>query len=88
MILQLQQELKAEGANVSLVKLCQWVEMPRRTVYHRPIEGIPNVQEKFVKPIKAMIEENFSRGYRTVAYLLGMNKNTVQRVSQCMLWLE
>ena len=29
MILQLQQELKAEGATVGLVKLCQWFEMPR-----------------------------------------------------------
>ena len=34
MILQLPQELKAEGAHVSLVKLCQWFEMPRRTVYY------------------------------------------------------
>jgi putative transposase len=58
MILQLQQELKAEGANVSLVKLCQWFEMPRRTVYYRPTKGTPKVQEKFVMPIKAMIEEN------------------------------
>ncbi len=29
-----------------------------------------------------MIEENPSFGYRTVAYLLGMNKNTVQRIFQ------
>ena len=86
MILQLQQELKAEGANVSLVKLCQWFEMPRRTVYYRPTKGAPKVQEKFVTPIKAMIEENPSFGYRTVAHLLGMNKNTVQRVFQCMGW--
>ncbi len=56
MILQLQQELKAEGATVSLVKLCQWFEMPRRTVYYRPTKGAPKVQEKFVTPIKAMIE--------------------------------
>ena len=86
MILQLQQELKAEGTNVSLVKLCQWFEMPRRTVYYRPTKGSPKLQEKFVTPIKAMIEENPSFGYRTVAHLLGMNKNTVQRVFQCMGW--
>jgi putative transposase len=30
-----------------------------------------------VGPIKAMIEENPSFGYRTVAHLLGFNKNTV-----------
>jgi len=33
-----------------------------------------------------MIEENPSFGYRTVAHLLDMNKNTVQRVFQIMGW--
>lgn len=37
-------------------------------------------------PIKAMIEESPSFGYRTVAYLLGMNKNTVQRIFQLNGW--
>ena len=55
-------------------------------MYYRPTKGTPKVQEKFVTPIKAMIEENPSFGYRTVAHLLGMNKNTVQRVFQCMGW--
>jgi len=86
MILQPQQELKAEVPNVSLVKLCQWFEMPRRTVYYRPTKGTPKVQEKFFTPIKAVVEENPSFGYRTVAHLLGMNKNTLQRVFQCMGW--
>jgi len=40
----------------------------------------------YVNPIKAMIEENPAFGYRTVAYLLGMNKNTVKRVFQLMNW--
>ena len=86
MILELQQELKAEGATVSLVKLCQWFEMPRRTVYCRPTKGAPKVQEKFVTPIMAMIEENPSFGYRSVAHLVGINKKTLQRVFQCMGW--
>ena len=86
MILQLQQEPKAEGANVSLVKLCQWFEMPRRVVYYRPTKGARKLQEKFVNTIKAMIEENPSFSYRTVAHLLDMNKNTVKRVFQCMGW--
>lgn len=60
--------------------------MPRRTAYYRPTKGTPKVQEKFVTPIKAMIEENPSFGHRTVAHLLGMNKNPLQRVFQCMGW--
>ena len=42
--------------------------------------------ERFVAPIKAMIEENPSFGYRTVAHLLGFNKNTVQRIFQLRGW--
>ena len=82
MILGLQQGLADEGVKVSLVKLCQWFDMPRRTVYYRSTQTAPKVQERFVKPIKAMIEENPSFGYRTVAHLLGFNKNTVQRIFQ------
>lgn len=33
-----------------------------------------------------MIEQNPSFGYRTVAYLLDFNKNTVQRIFQLMRW--
>ncbi|MGX9079429.1 hypothetical protein ACWTQY_26465, partial [Klebsiella pneumoniae] len=33
-----------------------------------------------------MIEENPSFGYRTVAALLGFNKNTVQRIFQLKGW--
>ncbi|CAJ0784534.1 hypothetical protein R8510_05271 [Ralstonia chuxiongensis] len=33
-----------------------------------------------------MIEESQSFGYRTVAHLLGFNKNTVQRIFQLMGW--
>src|SRR5574343_144277 len=58
----------------------------RRTVYYRPIKAAPSLQERFVTPIKAMIEENPSFGYRTVAHLLGFNKNTVQRIFQLKGW--
>lgn len=37
-------------------------------------------------PIKAMIEENPSFAYRTAAYLLGFNKNRVQRILQFKGW--
>lgn len=86
MILGLQQGLKDDGFDVSLVKLCRWFEVPGRSVYYRPTRGAPKLQERFVAPIKAMIEEHPSFGYRTVAHLLGMNKNTVQRVFQCKGW--
>ncbi|MGV0964292.1 MAG: IS3 family transposase [Polynucleobacter sp.] len=86
MILALQQGLKDDGVEVSLVKLCRWFDVPRRSVYYQPCKAAPKLQERFVAPIKALIEEHPSFGYRTVAHLLRMNKNTVQRVFQLKGW--
>src|SRR5690606_8951056 len=40
----------------------------------------PTVRPELAAPIKALIEEEPSFGYRTVAGLLDINKNTVQRL--------
>lgn len=80
MIEPIRQGLKDDGFEVPISKLCRWLNVPRRTYYYRPTKAQPKLQERFVLPIKAMIEENPSFGYRTVAYLLRFNKNTVQRV--------
>ena len=67
-------------------QLCRWFEMPRRTVYYKPTKAAPKVKPELAEPIKALIEEEPSFGYRTVAGLLDMNKNAVQRVFQLMGW--
>ncbi len=67
-------------------KLCRWFGVPRRTLYYRPQKASPKLQPQLVEPIKEMIEENPSFSYRTVAGLLGMNKNTVQRIFQLKGW--
>jgi len=86
MIETIRQGLKADGIHVSMSKLCQWFGVPRRTVYYRPTKATPAVDPRFAEPIKAMIEENPSFGYRTVAHLLDFNKNTVQRIFQLKGW--
>jgi putative transposase len=69
--------------HLSISKLCRWLEIPRRTVYyHSTKKRTPIVQERFAEPIKQLIEEHPSFGYRTLAHLLKFNKNTVQRVFQ------
>jgi putative transposase len=82
----IRQGLKADGIHVSMSKLCQWFEVPRRSVYYRPTKAGPKVDPRFADPIKAMIEENPAFGYRTVAHLLDFNKNTVQRIFQLKGW--
>jgi putative transposase len=82
----IRQGLKQDGYDVSINKICQWFAVSRRTFYYRPVKSAPKVQPRFAEPIKAMIEENPSFGYRTVAHLLDFNKNTVQRIFQLMGW--
>ncbi|WP_232825118.1 IS3 family transposase [Salinicola sp. RZ23] len=71
---------------VSVSKLCRWFGFPRRTWYCRSVNFGRRVRSELAAPIKALIEEEPSFGYRTVAHLLGMNKNTVQRIFQLCGW--
>jgi len=82
----IQQGLRDEGVAVSMAKLCRWFQVPRRTVYYRAVRSAPTVRPELATPIKQLIEAEPSFGYRTVAGLLGMNKNTVQRIFQLMGW--
>ncbi|WP_231478332.1 IS3 family transposase [Pseudoxanthomonas suwonensis] len=82
----IQQGLREDGIQVSMARLCRWFGQPRRTVYYTPTKAAPKVKAELAAPIKALIEEEPSFGYRTVAGLLDMNKNTVQRVFQLMGW--
>ena len=82
----LQQGLKADGVVVTTSQLCRWFEVPRRTVYYRETKAPSKIQAALAEPIKALIEQEPSFGYRTVAGLLGMNKNTVQRIFQLNGW--
>ena len=74
MIETVKQGLESEGVSVPMTKLCRWFEMPRRTLYYKPTKAAPKVQERFEAPIKAMIDQDPSFGYRTVANLLNFNK--------------
>lgn len=86
MILRFQRGLVGDGFVVFLAKLCRWFGVPRRTVYYQSLKAVPKVNAKYAEPIKAMIEESPSFGYRTVAYLLGFNKQAVQRIFQLKGW--
>lgn len=86
MIETIRQGLKDDGYAVSISQLCRWFGIPRRTVYYKATKKPPVVQERFTRPIKQLIEEHPSFGYRTVAHLLKFNKNTVQRIFQLMHW--
>lgn len=73
--------LKDDGFEAPVSKLCRWFGIPRRTVYYAPVRSAPKVNPAFAEPIKAMTGEHPSFGSRTVAWLFGFNKSTVQRSS-------
>ena len=86
MIDTIRQGLKDDGFEVSISKLCAWFGVARRSLYYKPTKAPPAINEALAAPIKAMIEKDPSFGYRTVAGLLSMNKNTVQRIFQLKGW--
>lgn len=53
---------------------------------HKPTRSPAKVKPELAEPIKEMIEAGPSFDYRTVAALLGMNKNTLQRIFQLKGW--
>ena len=57
MIRTLHEGLFADGFAVPLTKLCAWFDVPRRTVYYKPVKSPPKIDPAFEDPIKAMIEE-------------------------------
>src|SRR3546814_9804068 len=67
MIATIQQGLKDDGFAVSISQLCRWFGVPRRTVYYKPTKAPSKVNPDLAGPIKALIEEEPSFGYRTVA---------------------
>ena len=89
LIQSIQQGLLSEGIMVSIAKLCACFGIPRRTVYYKPTKAAAKVDPRFADPIKAMIETEPSFGYRTVAWLLGFNKEQEKRAYSSVprLWL-
>jgi putative transposase len=82
----IRQGLLEEGIEVSISRICRYLGVARRTVYYRPVKTAPRIKAELEGPIKALIEQEPSFGYRTVAGLLGINKNTVQRIFQIRGW--
>lgn len=60
----IQQGLRNDGVAVSMSQLCRWFDVPRRTVYYRPVRTAPAVRPELAGPIKQLIEAEPSFGYR------------------------
>jgi transposase-like protein len=70
LMLTIQQGLREDGFEVSMVTLCRWFGVTRRSVYYRSTKDAPKVKPELAEPIRELIEAEPSFGYRTVAALL------------------
>lgn len=75
-----------EGETVSISQACKWSGLSRRSFYYQPTKAKPKVNEHLANRIKHCINAFPHAGYRTVAWMLGENKNTVQRIFQLKGW--
>lgn len=78
--------MAAEGQPISIALACRLSGLPRRTFYYRTKKRERKVNEGLANRIKRLIDTLPYAGYRTVAWLLGENKNTVQRIFQLKGW--
>lgn len=75
-----------QGDVVSVVQACRWAGLSRRSYYYQPTKAKPRVNEHLATRVKRIITDLPYAGYRTVAWLLGENKNTIQRLFQIKGW--
>jgi len=80
------EQMALEGDKVTVVQACKWSGMARRSYYYQTKQSKPKLNDVLVQRIKRFIDAFPYAGYRTVAALLGLNKNTVQRIFQLKGW--
>lgn len=78
--------MATQGDVVTVVQACRWAGVSRRSYYYRPTKAKPRVNEHLAARVKRVITDLPYAGYRTVAWLLGENKNTIQRLFQIKGW--
>lgn len=71
---------------VSLVKLCRWLGLPRRSLYYRPQSRQRVISDDLAARVKLTLERFPTYGYRRLACVLGENRKPIQRILQLKGW--
>lgn len=75
-------EMAAVGDVVTVMQACRWAGVSSRSYYYQPTKAKPRANEHLAARVKRVITDLPYAGYRTVAWLLGEYKNTIQHLSQ------
>lgn len=92
-----QSEMKEEGKEVSMKKLCKWFSIARSSVYYRPTPSRKNrlsrtEDQALTEAIRRQIEENPTYGVRRITVLVrrelrkAVNRKAVHRVMKINGW--
>src|SRR5581483_8420041 len=92
-LLTLQSEMRAEGKEISITKLCRWFGVPRSSFYYEPeTPGEPAIDEELVETIRGVIEAEPAFGLRRITavvrrkLLRAVNRKRVHRVLKLNGW--
>ncbi len=93
-VLKIKAELESEGIRISTRKLCEWLEVPRSSLYREPKERRRyKLNESLVKEIRAIIDQKPHTGVRTIHWNLNrdrenrVNIKEVHRIMKIKGWL-
>ncbi|MEM7173632.1 MAG: IS3 family transposase [Pseudomonadota bacterium] len=81
-----QADLRVGGDRVSIMKLCRWFGLPRRSFYYQAKPRQLPLDPSNAVRVKSIIEQFPTYGYRRIAAILGWNKKVVQRICQMKGW--
>ena len=71
---------------ITVSQACRWSGYARRSWCYQRRKARPRINEHLAARVKRVIDDLPYAGYRTVAFLLGENKNTIQRLFQLKHW--
>ncbi len=91
-----QSEMKDEGKEVSVKKLCKWFNVPRSTLYYRPKKASDRIQRALnpvlTEQVRKVIEENPTYGVRRITAVIrrnlqrAVNKKAIHRIMKRNGW--
>ena len=92
-----QSEMKEEGKNISMNKLCKWFDIARSSVYYRPL-AVNKVRpsrvlnQALVETVRKLIEANPTYGVRRITVMVrrelqkSVNRKAVHRIIKINGW--
>jgi putative transposase len=91
-----QSEMKAEGKDVSIKKLCKWLDVARSSIYYKPSRAFPRAVRPLdpflTQRVREVMEENPMYGVRRITAVIrrnlqkAVNRKAIHRILKTNGW--